>query len=286
LHWPKITLVTPSYNQAAWIEQTLTSVLSQGYPNLQYGIVDGVSTDGSVEIIERYRSQLAFIISEPDKGMYDAIQKGFARGDGEIMGWLNSDDILMPKALFTLGRLFTDITEAEWITGYQCVIDEQGSAVALAPPRAWSAEGFALNPRWIQQESTFWKRSLWDRAGASLKTSLKLAGDFELWHRFFQYAPLYSTDALIGGFRARTSGQASLNQMDVYEAEMDQVRREQPYSSEITNRIASIKNRELLLSSLKGIGKDAIRSRWITPLMPAPPRIRFHQIEQSFYLAK
>ena len=286
MHWPKITLVTPSYNQAAWIEQTLTSVLSQGYPNLQYGIVDGVSTDGSVEIIERYRSQLAFIISEPDKGMYDAIQKGFARGDGEIMGWLNSDDILMPKALFTLGRLFTDITEAEWITGYQCVIDEQGSAVALAPPRAWSAEGFALNPRWIQQESTFWKRSLWDRAGASLKTSLKLAGDFELWHRFFQYAPLYSTDALIGGFRARTSGQASLNQMDVYEAEMDQVRREQPYSSEITNRIASIKNRELLLSSLKGIGKDAIRSRWITPLMPAPPRIRFHQIEQSFYLAK
>ena len=253
---------------------------------MQYGIVDGDSTDGSVEIIERYRSQLAFIISEPDKGMYDAIQKGFARGDGEIMGWLNSDDILMPKALFTLGRLFSDVKEAEWITGYQCVIDEEGSAVALAPPRAWSAEGFALNPRWIQQESTFWKRSLWDRAGASLKTSLKLAGDFELWHRFFQYAPLYSTDALIGGFRARTSGQASLNQMDVYEAEMDQVRREQPYSSEITNRIASIKNRERLLSSLKGIGKDAIRNRWITPLMQAPPRIRFHQIEQSFYLAK
>jgi glycosyltransferase involved in cell wall biosynthesis len=285
LHWPKITLVTPSYNQAAWIEQTLQSVLGQGYPNLEYGVVDGGSTDGTLDILEKYKDKLAFVISEPDAGMYDAIQKGFARTDGELMGWLNSDDVLMPNALFTLARLFTDISEAEWITGYQCVIDERGCGVALTPTRAWSAESFAINPKWIQQESTYWRRSLWLKAGGTLQTNLKLAGDFELWHRFFFYAKLYSTDALIGGFRARTQGQASLNQMEAYEAEMELVRTQQPLPKDVAQRVASIKRREAIISKLKGIGKDALRAKLITALMPAPPRIQFHQLDQKFYLA-
>lgn len=286
LNWPRITLVTPSYNQAPWLAKTLDSVLGQGYPNLEYGVVDGGSTDGSQSILEQYRDRLSFVISEPDQGMYDAIQKGFARSSGEIMGWLNSDDVLMPNALFTLARLFHDISEADWITGYRCAVDEQGCAVALEPAKAWSAEAFALDHRWIQQESTFWRRGLWDVAGGSLNTRLKLAGDFELWHRFFQHAPLYSTDALLGGFRVRSRGQASLEQLDAYEAEAAQVRQADPLSEAVARRVTLIRKREALISKLKGIGKDSLRSRLIQPLLKTPPRIQFDRIAQKFVLPR
>lgn len=284
LNWPRITLVTPSFNQAAWLGKTLDSVLSQGYPNLEYGVVDGGSTDGSLAILEQYRDRLSFVVAEPDKGMYDAIQKGFARSTGEIMGWVNSDDILMPNALFTLARLFHDVPQAEWLTGYRCAVDEQGCAVALEPARAWSPEAYAVDHRWIQQESTFWKRSLWERAGGSLKTDLKLAGDFELWYRFFRHAPLYSTDALLGGFRVRSSGQASLEQLDAYEAEAAKVRLASPLSDGVAQRVARIRQREALISKLKGVGKDALRARFVQPLFQTPPRIRFDRIAQKFIL--
>lgn len=284
LNWPRITLVTPSFNQAAWLGKTLDSVLSQGYPNLEYGVVDGGSTDGSHAILEAYRDRLSFVISEPDKGMYEAIQKGFARSTGEIMGWLNSDDVLMPNALFTLARLFKDIPQAEWLTGYRCAVDEHGSAVALEPARAWSAEAYALDHRWIQQESTFWRRSLWERAGGRLNTDLKLAGDFELWYRFFGHAPLYSTDALLGGFRVRSSGQASLEQLDAYEAEALRVLETSPLTEAVARRVALIRQREALISKLKGIGKDSLRARLVTPLLQTPPRIQFDRIAQKFIL--
>lgn len=284
MNWPRITLVTPSFNQAAWLAKTLDSVLGQGYPNLEYGVVDGGSTDGSIAILDAYRDRLSFVISEPDKGMYDAIQKGFARSTGEIMGWLNSDDVLMPNALFTLARLFHDIPQAEWITGYRCAVDELGCAVALEPARAWSAEAYAIDHRWIQQESTFWRRSLWERAGGSLNTDLKLAGDFELWHRFFRHASLYSTDALLGGFRVRSRGQASLEQLDAYEAEAARVRAAAPIPEAVARRVALIRKREGLISKLKGIGKDSLRSRLIQPLLQTPPRIRFDRIAQKFIL--
>ncbi len=281
---PRITLVTPSYNQAAWLERTLQSVLGQGYPNLEYGVVDGGSTDGSLEILERYRDKLSFCIVEPDKGMYDAIQKGFARSTGEIMGYLNSDDVLMPGALLTLARLFTDIGQAEWITGYRCAVDELGCAVALEPPKAWSAEAFVLDHKWIQQESTYWRRSLWERAGATMRTDLKLAGDYELWYRFFRHAPLYSTDALIGGFRVRSKNQASLEQLEAYEAEAAELRNESPPSLVVMARVAKIRRHEALISKLKGIGKDALRRRLIKPLFSEVPRIRFDRRTQRFIL--
>lgn len=284
LNWPRITLVTPSFNQAVWLGKTLDSVLNQGYPNLEYGVVDGGSTDGSIAILDAYRDRLSFVISEPDKGMYDAIQKGFTRSTGEIMGWLNSDDILMPNALFTLARLFYDIPQAEWVTGYRCAVDEQGCAVALEPARAWSAETYAIDHHWIQQESTFWRRSLWERSGSSLNTNLKLAGDFELWHRFFHHAPLYSTDALLGGFRVRSSGQASLEQLGAYEIEAARVRESSPLSEAVAQRVTQIRKRESLISKMKGIGKDTLRSRLIQPLLKTPPRIQFDRIAQKFIL--
>src|SRR5690349_701527 len=109
MNWPKISIVTPNFNNGKYLEDTIVSVLSQNYPNLEYFIIDGGSTDNSLEIIKRYERHLAGWTSEPDGGMYEAIDKGFNKTTGEIMAWLNSDDMYHRKSLFAVGKLFCDL---------------------------------------------------------------------------------------------------------------------------------------------------------------------------------
>ena len=209
--WPKIALVTPVFNSARYLEATIRSVLSQGYPNLEYVIADGGSTDGSVEIIRKYESQLHAWFSEPDRGMYDAINKGFARTSGDAtgkamggaMGWISATDPLHAGSLFVVGSVFRAFPEVEWITGRPTGFSDEGMAVETLRLRQWSRWRFLAGAnRYIQQESTFWRRSLWDRAGGRVDDARRSASDFELWVRFFRFAKLYPVDALIGGFRS------------------------------------------------------------------------------------
>ena len=201
--WPKISLVTPVWNSARYLEATIRSVLSQAYPNLEYIIVDGGSTDGSVSIICKYESQLSHWISEPDRGMYDAINKGFARSSGELMGWISATDMLHAGSLFVIGGVFQTFPDVEWITGRPTGFNDDGQAVEFLKLRPWSRMPFLAGAnRYIQQESTFWRRSLWERAGGRVDDSRRNGSDFELWVRFFRHARLYSVDALIGGFRS------------------------------------------------------------------------------------
>jgi hypothetical protein len=201
--WPKISLVTPVWNSARYLEAAMRSVLSQGYPNLEYIVVDGGSTDGSLEIIRRYESQLHSWISEPDRGMYDAINKGFARSSGELMGWISATDMLHAGSLFVVGRVFQEFPQVEWITGRPTGFNDEGMAVEILKLRRWSRTSFLAGAnRYIQQESTYWRRSLWERAGSRVDDSRRNGSDFELWVRFFRHAQLYSVDALIGGFRS------------------------------------------------------------------------------------
>jgi len=116
-HWPKISLVTPVFNSARYLEAAIRSALSQQYPNLEYIIVDGGSTDGSIDIIRKYESQLRLWMSESDRGMYDAINKGFARSTGELMGWISATDLLHPGSLSVVGGVFRRFPKVEWITG-------------------------------------------------------------------------------------------------------------------------------------------------------------------------
>ena len=201
--WPRITVVTPVFNSARYLEAAIRSVLSQGYPNLEYIIVDGGSTDGSVAIIAKYEAQLAGWISEPDNGMYDALNKGFARSSGDVMGWISATDMLHAGSLFVVGSIFQTFPEVEWITGRPTGFTDEGMGTQLLHLRRWARIPFLLGAnRYIQQESTYWRRSLWERAGSGLDDSRRHGNDFELWVRFFRYARLYSVDALIGGFRS------------------------------------------------------------------------------------
>ena len=203
--WPRISLVTPVFNSARYLEAAIRSVVSQAYPSLEYIIVDGGSTDGSVEIIHKYAAQLHHWISEPDEGMYDAINKGFAHCSGEIMGWISATDMLHTGSLFTVGSVFQAFPQVEWITGRPTGLSDDGMAVEVLKLRRWSRRAFLAGAnRYIQQESTFWRRSLWEKAGGRVDSSRRSASDFELWVRFFRYARLYSVDALIGGFRSHS----------------------------------------------------------------------------------
>jgi glycosyltransferase involved in cell wall biosynthesis len=237
-NWPSIAIVTPSFNQSQFLPACITSVLDQDYVGLQYAIVDGGSTDGSVEIIKSKSDSLHYWRSHPDEGPYAAIAEGFAKTDARVLGWINSDDILLPWALRVVGGIFRDCPEVEWITTETPIrIGADGlpkvSRITMQFPgfnkpgfrhrENLAARGSPGGATFIQQESTFWRRSLWDKAGAQFDNRFKFAGDFELWDRFFEYAQLYSINIPLGAFRHYGANQASIGNFDEYIAECEKV---------------------------------------------------------------
>jgi len=206
---PRISIVTPSLNQGVFLEQTICSILDQGYPNLDYIIVDGGSNDNSKNIIQKYEKHLSFWCSEPDAGHYDAINKGFSKATGDIFAWLNSDDMYCPWALRTVASIFNQIHEVNWLTTLSPLFwDSEGYCYGAGSIPGYSKRAYlnGLNLPWdgpwtIQQESTFWRRSVWDNAGG-LNLQYQLAADFDLWGRFFMQTELYGLNSPLAGFRA------------------------------------------------------------------------------------
>jgi glycosyltransferase involved in cell wall biosynthesis len=222
--------VTTNFNGGAYLEATIQSIVQQGYPNLEYILIDGGSTDNSLEIIQKYAAHFSYWVSEADAGQYHGIQKGFARSTGEIMAWLNSDDMLLPNALFSVAEIFSQFKEIDWLTGHPTEYTEKGQLInrIALPYCRWSkARYYTYDFQFIQQESTFWRKSLWEKAGGSLDLDVKQAGDLDLWARFFRHADLYTTSASLAGFRHRKSNQRSKDFKDDYFQEaIDIIRRE------------------------------------------------------------
>jgi len=199
---PPISVVTPSLNQAEFLEATLRSVITQRYPELEYVVIDGGSTDGSIGIIERHEADLHYWVSEPDRGHAHALNKGFARTSGEIMCWINSSDLYYPWTFATVAEIFTRFSQIDWITGTGSMFDVGGQLRFVASSSGVNVlDILAGDYRSIQQESVFWRRSLWDRVGGRLDESLTYAADLDLWLRFFRHASLYHVETLLGGFR-------------------------------------------------------------------------------------
>jgi glycosyltransferase involved in cell wall biosynthesis len=293
MHYPKRSIVTPTFNGGAYLEQTIQSVLSQDYLNLEYIIIDGGSTDDSVMIIKKYESQLAYWVSEPDRGLYDAIQKGFDQSTGDIMAWINSDDLYHPKAFFTVAEIF-EFDEVNWLQGIPSIFDEGGRTVAVSGIKRWSKLDYYLgNFQWIQQESVFWKRSLWIKTGSKIDDEMKYAGDLELWLRFFRHEKLFVTSALLGGFRQGSNGQLSLDFLQEYlEEARASIKKEVENTIPKVERdlVGSLKKYNVYLGMInsnffKIIANKIFFSRIIKNkelYFSYPPMISFDRIKQEF----
>lgn len=196
MNQPKITVVTPSYNQAEYLEQTIVSVLGQCYENLEYIIMDGGSTDGSVDIIRRYESKLAYWQSQPDGGQAKALNEGFRRATGDILCWLNSDDFYQPGALLHAEERLRD---ADLVYGQCFSFWENGSRLALSELPEFDADRLRLET-YIVQPSSFWKRTLWEAAG-ELDDTLHFAFDWEWFLRAAKQGRFLRTPRILSAYR-------------------------------------------------------------------------------------
>jgi len=188
---PLVSIVTPSYNQVQYLEETIQSVLDQDYPNIEYILVDGSSQDGSLEIIHNYMHRLDWWISEKDKGHADALNKGFRHAHGEIMAWINSDDTYLPGAISAVVDFFETHPEARFIYGDANLIDEHSQILGPFPARQTDYRRLLQGFVHIPQQSTFWKAEVWKEVG-ELDLAYFFAFDydfsaFHFWCQNFDY---------------------------------------------------------------------------------------------------
>ncbi len=197
---PLVSIVTPSFNQARYLEETMQSVLQQDYENLEYIVVDGGSTDGSVEIIRRYENQLAEWISEPDMGQTDAINKGFQLASGEIFAWLNSDDTYRPGGVRSAVRYLLDHPETGMVYGNAFYVDEEGNPTARYPAGPTDYVGLRRGINTIPQQAMFFRAKLWKMVGP-LDPTFFYAMDYDLWVRIAAVTKIDFCDEYWADFR-------------------------------------------------------------------------------------
>lgn len=201
----RISVVTPVLNGGTLIESTIKSVINQKYEGLEYVIIDGGSTDNTLDVIRRYESEISCWITEPDDGIYDALNKGFRHTSGEIMCWLNAGDIYYPWTLLTVAKIINE-HNFEWITGVPSSFADGAmtpmlSSIRLYPGyliRAGLCHGRGYG--FIPQESTFWSRSLWEKAGGFINLDYRYAGDYDLWRRMAHHSTLTTIATPLGAF--------------------------------------------------------------------------------------
>jgi glycosyltransferase involved in cell wall biosynthesis len=189
--YPRISIITPSYNQGHFIEETIRSVLNQGYPNLEYIIIDGGSTDQTVEIIQRYENQITYWVSEPDRGQTHAINKGLARATGDILAYLNSDDYYLPNTLLKVAEYFAQFPQTDLLHGRCRYVNEQGEKVGEQWGDIQSFEeiidlwGVWWHRRQFVQPEVFWSKRMGDRIG-EFREDLHYVMDYEYWCRILR----------------------------------------------------------------------------------------------------
>jgi glycosyltransferase involved in cell wall biosynthesis len=221
---PRISIVTPSFRQARFIERTIRSVVEQGYPNLEYHVQDGGSRDGTVEILERYSPRITSWESEPDSGQSQAINRAFAKTSGEIMAWLNSDDILLPGVLAYVADYFNRNPDVDVVYGHRILIDEEDREIGrwILPPHEDKVLSWA---DYVPQETLFWRRRIWDKVDSRIDESFRFAMDWVLLLRFRGAGARFARlPRFLGGFRVHPEQKTTADISDLGFKEMNLLR--------------------------------------------------------------
>ena len=227
MDYPKISIVTPSFNQGRYIEQTILSVIDQNYPNLEYIIIDGGSTDNTVEIIKKYEKHLSYWVSEPDKGQTDAINKGFAKCTGDIFNWINSDDYYEPGVLLRLGELFISNPSTEVICGNEWYFHDSDPLVKVLHTGSTIRKSIyeTIREGIIVQPATFFKIAC-IKDFFPLDNSLRYLMDRQLWWNYLlQYGQqnIMQTDIVFTNFRLHAASK-SVSEANYFETEFDRLK--------------------------------------------------------------
>lgn len=206
--WPKISIITPSYNQGAFLEQTICSVLEQNYPNLEYIVIDGGSTDNSVEIIKKHADKLSYWCSKKDNGQTDALNTGFQRATGDIVAWLNSDDEYCPGALDAIAKAFMADDKIDFVFGNKFAIDQNGIILRKEKHTKLNFTALVILGSTLSQCASFWKRSLFEQYGY-LDDTLRFCMDYEFFCRIGQNIKAQHIRRYIAKFRWHSESKSS-----------------------------------------------------------------------------
>jgi len=227
---PKISIITPTYNQAKFIQQTIDSVFSQNYPYLEYIVMDGGSTDGTVEILKKYNGRLIWF-SERDRGQSHAINKGLRKAKGKIICYLNSDDYLENNSLIKVGEFFSKNKQAYWLTGKCKIVDENNHEVRRLITIYKNlflkhCRSLTLNQiiQFISQPATFWRKEVVERIGY-FDESLNYDMDYDYWLRTWFKYQLYFIDDYLASYRIHYSSKAVTSPETQFKVEYDIVKR-------------------------------------------------------------
>jgi glycosyltransferase involved in cell wall biosynthesis len=222
---PVISVVTPSFNQGQFLERTLCSVLDQGYPRLEYVVQDGGSADDSAEVLARHADRLSRWESRPDGGQAEAINLAFAHTTGEVMAYLNSDDVLLPGSLAFVARYFAEHPEVDVVYGHRVIIDQWDGEIGrwVMPPHQDDVLSWC---DFVPQETLFWRRHIWDRAGGRIDESFRFALDWDLILRFRDAgARFVRLPRFLGAMRFHAQQKTLSQLLTVGEKEMNRVRK-------------------------------------------------------------
>jgi carbamoyltransferase len=207
---PRISIVTPSFGQGRFLERTLYSVVNQNYPALEYVVQDGGSTDDTIEVLRRYEGALSRWVSEPDDGQGDAINRGFAHTSGEIMAYLNSDDLLLPGSLAYVAGYFAAHPDVDVVYGQRVMIDEHDRQIGSWVLPSHDDEELTLLD-FVPQETLFWRRSAWQAAGGQIDPNLRFAIDWDLLLRLRDSgAKIVRLPRFLGAFRVHDQQKTSM----------------------------------------------------------------------------
>lgn len=237
LSYPRISIVTPSYNQGEFLEKTVLSILNQNYPNLEYIIIDGGSTDDSVEIIKKYEKYLTYWVSEKDNGQADAINKGFSNSTGQILAWLNSDDVYLPDALLKVAKAFRKYSYADIVYGNRYRINGKDEIIGEDRQTPFSRYGLLYGGFGFYQVSVFWKRDIYFKV-KGLSTQYRCCMDDDLFVRYaINKARFKFLREFLACFRIHKDSKTS-NLKEIFRREMEEVRRSYITQSKINSTIA------------------------------------------------